>query len=83
MSVSKYVAKSWHCAGCIQVGKMIGPGWEVEEVDIDSLSREDLKALNIRAVPVLIAYNDYGDEVERLSGVPTQSRLDEFLDKNC
>ena len=83
MSVIKYVAKSWHCSGCIQLSKMIKSSWEVKEVDIDSLSRSDLKDLNIRTVPVLVAVDDYGYEIERLSGVPLQDTLDEFLEKYC
>lgn len=83
MSVSKYVAKSWHCAGCVQVSKMIGENPNIKEVDIDTLSRADLKDLNIRAVPVLIAHDDSGNEIERLSGVPSQNSLDAFLEKHC
>ena len=83
MSVKKYVAKSWHCAGCVQVGKMIGENSNIKEVDIDTLSRADLKDLNIRAVPVLIAFDSEGNELERLSGVPSQNSLDAFLERHC
>lgn len=78
MSVKKYVAKSWSCAGCVQVGSMIGDKWEVQEVDIDSLSRDELKTLGIRSVPVLIAF-DGEKEVERINGVPSKEKLDQFL----
>jgi len=44
------------------------------DVDVD-----DVSAYNVRAVPTLILVDNYGVELERLSGVQTLTRLQELL----
>ena len=86
MQIKKYVATKWYCSGCVQLQKLIDAlpdeiGSQIESVDIDTVSRQDLGKLKIRGVPVMVAFDDEGNEIGRLTGVPTKSVLEEFIRK--
>jgi len=52
------------------------------EVDVDDEWFEDVEdMLNIRGIPVIIAYKD-GEEVERIVGATTKDKLLEFFGRN-
>ena len=52
------------------------------EVDVDDEWFEDVEGmLNIRGIPVIIAYKD-GKEVERIIGATTKDKLLEFFGRN-
>lgn len=83
MKLIKYSAKTWHCPSCIQLSKLLDSvdlkDIEFLEIDIDSLKRQEMQDLKIRGVPVLRLLSDEGEEVKRMTGVPTKQQLEEFL----
>ena len=84
--IKKYSATSWYCASCIQLQKLIDTldeevSSQIESVDIDTVSRQDLAALKIRGVPMLIAFDEDGKELDRLTGVPNSDALLKFTGK--
>jgi len=83
MKLLKYSPKSWVCSSCEALSKLLKEvhlgDIELIEVDIDTLSPSELKSLGIRGVPVLRLVDELGVEVKRMQGLPSLTKLQEFL----
>ncbi len=82
------IGSSW-CGPCRMIENILHnltteetEGVLLGEVDVDDEWFEDVEGmLNIRGIPVIIAYKD-GEEVERIVGATTKDKLLEFFGRN-
>lgn len=78
MKVLKFSAT--YCQPCKQLSQVLtNLGKKVEEVDIET-NPELAEQYGIRAVPVLIAIDDSGEEISRQIGLKTPAALTNWFD---
>jgi thiol:disulfide interchange protein len=52
---------------------------DLEEIDIDSITRMKLQELGVKGVPTMILYDDKGNELSRKTGAMSVDQLETWL----
>ena len=51
----------------------------LEQIDIDNLDMQQLSKVKVHGIPILILYDNHGNELKRKTGALTKKQLEDFL----